>query len=151
MALLMGFCVAVTAIQVPADEVARLHNRAEYMPPKSLRDFERDTGITVEYRQSVSAAELDVGLASQAKPSMPDTAGPVINEQAATRTPRGPVANSWNVLFDSASASDQRLPPNFTIPSREERRRLFFLEQLSDTQKPATDTAWLRLAMDGPE
>ncbi|SNS39080.1 hypothetical protein SAMN05444352_10775 [Pseudomonas japonica] len=43
------------------------------------------------------------------------------------------------------------LLPEPTIPSPEKRRRLFFLERLSDAQRSAINTSWPRLGGSAPE
>ncbi|WP_052659276.1 extracellular solute-binding protein [Pseudomonas sp. LFM046] len=135
----------------------KVHNWADYIAPDVLRDFERDTGIRVEYSQFATAAELEADLASGKRfdvivptdfqlerlikenqlleldvadlpnraevsdellakltskgradqyvaPYMWGTVGLVVNERAASQALQAPVANSWSVLFDPASA-----------------------------------------------
>lgn len=156
--LLVGIGLAATAAQACATDVVRVHNWAEYIDPGVIHDFERDTGIKVEYTQFASAAALETDLAggkrfdvivptdfqlarlikegqllelNQAElpnraevssellaklsskhradryvvPYMWGTVGLVVNERAASRALQGPVANSWDLLFDPASAS----------------------------------------------
>ncbi len=156
--LLMGIWLAVTGGQASATDIVRVHNWAEYIDPEVLREFERDTGIKVEYSQFATAAELEADLAAgktfdviaptdfqlermirenrlleldlaelpnrsevsdellaklssknradrYVAPYMWGVAGLVIHEQAAARALQAPVTNSWSLLFDPASAS----------------------------------------------
>lgn len=156
--LLMGIWLTATAAQASAADVVRLHNWADYIDPTVLRDFERDTGIKVEYSQFATAAELEADLASGKRfdvivptdfqlesmirqnqllelnladlpnrsevsdellaklsskhradlyvaPYMWGTVGLVVHERAASGALQGPVPNSWNLLFDPANAS----------------------------------------------
>ncbi|MDH4556236.1 extracellular solute-binding protein [Pseudomonas sp. BN417] len=156
--LLLSIWLTLMALQVSAADVVRVHNWAEYIDPEVLRDFERDTGVKVEYSQFATAAELEADLASgklfdvivptdfqlerlikahklleldrtklpnraevsdellaklssknradrYVAPYMWGIAGLVIHERAAARALQAPVANSWSLLFDPASAS----------------------------------------------
>ncbi|MFZ6047054.1 extracellular solute-binding protein [Pseudomonas sp. CR3202] len=154
---LMGIWLTVMATQAAAENVVKVHNWADYIDPDVLRDFERDTGIRVEYSQFATAAELEADLASGKRfdvivptdfqlerlikeqqlleldvadlpnraevsdellaklssksradqyvtPYMWGTVGLVIHERAASQALQGPVANSWSILFDPSSA-----------------------------------------------
>lgn len=154
---LIGIWLSLLALQASAENVVKVHNWAEYIDPEVLRDFERDTGIKVEYSQFATAAELEADLASGKRfdvivptdfqlerlikehqlleldvadlpnraevsgellaklssksradqyvtPYMWGTVGLVVNERAASQALQGPVADSWSVLFDPSSA-----------------------------------------------
>lgn len=156
--LLMAAWLTLTAMQASAENVVKVHNWAEYIDPEVIRDFERDTGIKVEYSQFATAAELEADLDSgkpfdvivptdfqlerlidehrlleldmanlpnrsevsselltrlsskgradrYVMPYMWGTVGLVVHEREASRVLQGAVANSWSVLFDPASAS----------------------------------------------
>lgn len=155
---LLGIGLTLLAVQASAANVVRVHNWAEYIDPDVIRDFERDTGIKVEYSQFATAAELEADLAAGKRfdvivptdfqlqrmiqenqllelelaklpnrsevssellsklssknradryvtPYMWGTAGLVINEHAVSQALQGEVTNSWSLLFDHATAS----------------------------------------------
>lgn len=156
--LLAGVYLILTMAHATAGEVVRVFNWANYVDPGVLQDFERDTGIKVDYSEFHSAAELDTALAAgqrfdvivpsdfqldqlidqqrlveldQGKlpnrsqvssellaritarsradrfvaPYMWGTVGLVVNEEQASKLLQKPVANSWSILFDPASAN----------------------------------------------
>ncbi len=156
--LLAGFWMAFTALQATAGEVVRVHNWAEYIDPEVIDDFQRETGIRVDYSQFTTAAELEADLAAGQRydvivptdfqlermikanqlleldlqllpnraevsgellarlssknraerfvvPYMWGVAGLVVHQKAAARVLQGPVTNSWGLLFDPANAN----------------------------------------------
>ncbi len=58
--------LALTALstQAVAQEVVRVHNWADYIDPAVVQDFERETGIQVDYSTYTSAAQLENDLDS---------------------------------------------------------------------------------------
>lgn len=54
-------------------------------------------------------------------------------------------ATHFTPSLDLDRESNRRLLPDAFLPSREERRRLYFLEQLSASQKQTIATAWVQL------
>lgn len=53
---------ALTTCAVQAEEVLRVSNWPDYIAPQVLEDFQRDTGIRVDYHVHASADELDAAL-----------------------------------------------------------------------------------------
>ena len=49
-----------------AEDVIQVWNWNDYIAPQVLKDFEKDTGIRVEYRTFSTAEELDQALQSDA-------------------------------------------------------------------------------------
>ncbi|WP_036993674.1 extracellular solute-binding protein [Metapseudomonas furukawaii] len=156
--VLLVLLMALVSTQVPAQEVVRVHNWADYIDPGVIRDFERDTGIKVEYTNYATAAELEADLEGgdyfdvivpsdfqldrlirekrlveidfsrlpnrsevskellanlsakrgadrYVSPYMWGAVGLVVNESAASRVMQAPIANSWSVLFDPSSTN----------------------------------------------
>lgn len=62
--VLLGILLVAASAQVAAQEVIRVHNWADYIDPAVLQDFERDTGIKVEYTTYTTAAQLEADLGS---------------------------------------------------------------------------------------
>lgn len=62
--VLLGILLVAATAQVAAQEVIKVHNWADYIDPDVLRDFQRDTGIKVEYSTYSTAAELEADLDS---------------------------------------------------------------------------------------
>lgn len=61
---LLGVLLVTASAHVAAQEVIRVHNWADYMDPVVLQNFERDTGIKVEYSTYATAAQLEADLDS---------------------------------------------------------------------------------------
>lgn len=154
--VLISLLMMLVSVQVTAQEIVRVHNWVDYIDPAVIRDFERDTGIKVEYSQYTTAAELDSDLdagksfdvivptdfqldrlikenrlaeldvtqlpsRSQVSrelltrlaskdgadryviPYLWGTVGLVVHERAAAQALQAPIANSWSVLFDPAN------------------------------------------------
>lgn len=62
--VLLGILLVAASAQVAAQEVIRVHNWADYIDPAVVQDFQRDTGIKVEYSTYASAAQLEADLDS---------------------------------------------------------------------------------------
>lgn len=61
---LLALGLAAFSNLASAQEVVRVHNWANYLDPVVLRDFERDTGIRVDYTTYTTAAQLEADLDS---------------------------------------------------------------------------------------
>ena len=55
---------AAISAQALAQEVVRVHNWADYIDPAVVQDFERETGIKVDYSTYTTAAQLEADLDS---------------------------------------------------------------------------------------
>jgi len=62
--VLLGILLVTASAQLAAQEVIRVHNWADYIDPTVLQDFERETGIKVEYSTYTTAAQLEADLDS---------------------------------------------------------------------------------------
>ncbi|HEP9463088.1 extracellular solute-binding protein [Pseudomonas aeruginosa] len=61
---LIGIVVTTVAVQAAAQEVVKVHNWADYIDPAVVQDFERETGIRVDYTTYTTAAQLEADLDS---------------------------------------------------------------------------------------
>lgn len=61
---LLVLALAALSTQAVAQEVLRVHNWADYIDPAVVQDFERETGIRVDYSTYTTAAQLEADLDS---------------------------------------------------------------------------------------
>ncbi|HEX5842413.1 MAG TPA: extracellular solute-binding protein [Pseudomonas sp.] len=61
---LLVLALAALSTQAVAQEVVRVHNWADYIDPAVVQDFERETGIRVDYSTYTTATQLEADLDS---------------------------------------------------------------------------------------
>lgn len=148
--LFASLLLLLCPLLVQADEVIRVYNWNDYIAPEVLGDFERDTGIRVEYHTFSTAEELNQALRAGAAI---DVAVPshnhlaqlngerLLQPQVAARITSATLYPSGNVAAAALLAPELRSQPGF-YPDQATKRRLFAMQPAPEKAAQALREVW---------